>query len=113
MPCEQGDFGTIDIIEPDTDAAGHRQPCAIGRIGHYSVACTDVSLTKAGNGTFRQTQAGMVLSETVRHEQDTDQQQGDIKQIGLFHFQPFMFTSAISAQQKLPLTTTRTEFLCQ
>ena len=42
MAREQGDFGPGGgIVEPDADAAAHRYPRAVGRIGHRAVATTD------------------------------------------------------------------------
>ena len=39
MAREQGDFGPGGgIVEPDADAAAHRYPRAVGRIGHRAVA---------------------------------------------------------------------------
>ncbi len=78
MPCEQGDLSTsVDIVEPDAEVAGHRQPGAIGRIGHGPIAFTGESLAQAEDGTLRQPPAGMVLSLAARRERHGAQQEGN------------------------------------
>ena len=80
MPRQQGNFGTgVGIVEPDAERTGHRQPRAIGRIGHRSVTLSDGSFAQAGEGPFRQIPASMVLGAAGLHEQDSNQQQGDVE----------------------------------
>ena len=89
MSREQGDFGLgVRIVEPDIEVAGHRQLRTIGRIGDRVVTSTDASFSQAGDGTFGQIP---VLGTAVLHEQNTEQQQGDIEQPDIFHlvYAPF------------------------
>ena len=82
MACEQGDLVPgVGIVEPDADAGGHRQPHAVGRIGHL----IDAAFAKAGERAVGQIPAGIVLGAAVLREQDAGQQQGDVEQWKLFH----------------------------
>ena len=89
-PGEKGDFGSGGgIVEPDTGGAGHREPRAIGRIGHRPVMRTDASFTQTGEGTFGQTPAGIVLGAAGMHTQGRDEQNGETEKTGATHPRTF------------------------
>ena len=77
MVREQSDFSPRgDIVQPDTDVAGHRYPRAVRRIGHRTVAVTDFSFAQTGEGTIGQVPSGVVLAAALLGEQHAGQQQG-------------------------------------
>ena len=66
---EQADFGAgVGIVEPDANAAGHRQTCAVRRPCDRRVAAADATLAQASEGAFWQSPAGIVLRVAILRE---------------------------------------------
>ena len=70
------------VVEPGSDAAGRRQPGAVGGTGDFA---GQYRFPKADPGASGQQQAGIITGQAVPHEHAGEQQEGEVGQPGRFH----------------------------